>query len=65
MVNRHHLRIKALQALYAYFSSDDNDIAKGDKELFKSKEDIKIIRFPLISNQKGWEFYYVSMERVF
>lgn len=36
MVNRHHLRVKALHALYAYFSTDDNDIARGDKELFKS-----------------------------
>lgn len=36
MLNRHHLRIKAMHSLYAYFSSDDVEIAKGEKELFRS-----------------------------
>ncbi len=34
MLNRRHLRIKVLQALYAWFRSDDNNYAAGEKELF-------------------------------
>lgn len=33
MLNRRQLRIKMLQALYAYYQSDDKDIVKGEKEL--------------------------------
>ncbi len=34
MLNRRHLRIKVLQALYAYFQSDNDDYLKAEKELF-------------------------------
>ncbi len=34
MLNRRHLRIKVLQALYAYYRSDGNDYSAGEKELF-------------------------------
>ena len=38
MLSRRHLRIKVLQALYAFFQSDGNDIAAGEKQLLKSTE---------------------------
>lgn len=36
MLNRRHLRIKVLQALYAFYRSDDKDYSLGEKELFFS-----------------------------
>lgn len=40
MLNRRHLRIKVLQALYAYFQSSDADAYVSEKELFKSVDRI-------------------------
>lgn len=40
MLNRRHLRIKVLQALYAYFKSNNDEIKKGEKELFHSLDRI-------------------------
>lgn len=40
MLNRRHLRIKVLQALYAYFQANEDDYAKAEKELFHSVERI-------------------------
>ena len=40
MLNRRHLRIKVLQALYAYFQSKEDDFAKSEKELLHSVERI-------------------------
>ena len=36
MLNRRYLRVKVMQALYAYFQSDDNDISKSEKDLLSS-----------------------------
>lgn len=36
MFSRRYLRIKAMQALYAYFQSNNRDLGKGEKELFLS-----------------------------
>ena len=36
ILSRRHLRSKGLQALYAFFQSDNADIAKGEKELIVS-----------------------------
>lgn len=36
MLSRRHLRIKALQALYSYFLSNDVDLAIGEKNMIKS-----------------------------
>jgi len=36
MLNRRQLRIKALQALYAHFQSESNDLAKTQKQLISS-----------------------------
>lgn len=38
MISRRHLRIKVMQALFAYFLSDDRDIKYSEKELIKSVE---------------------------
>jgi transcription antitermination protein NusB len=40
MLNRRHLRIKVLQALYAYFQSKEDDLLKTEKELFHAIERI-------------------------
>jgi len=38
MLSRRHLRIKVLQALYAFFQSNGDDITLGEKQLLKSTE---------------------------
>ncbi len=40
MLNRRHLRIKVLQALYAYFQANEDDYTKAEKELFHSVDRI-------------------------
>lgn len=40
MLNRRHIRIKVLQAFYAFFQSNNEDALKGEKELFHSIEKI-------------------------
>jgi N utilization substance protein B len=40
MLNRRHLRIKVLQALYAYFQSDEENFVRTEKELMNSVEKI-------------------------
>ena len=40
MLNRRHLRIKVMQALYAYQQSKTKDTAIGEKELFHSLEKV-------------------------
>src|SRR5690349_1048828 len=36
LISRRYLRIKVMQALYPFFLSDNNDITKGERELFNS-----------------------------
>jgi transcription antitermination protein NusB len=38
MLSRRHLRVKVLQALYAFFQSDGDDIAAGEKQLIMSTD---------------------------
>ena len=38
MLSRRHLRVKVLQALYAFFQSDGDDIAVGEKQLIISTD---------------------------
>jgi N utilization substance protein B len=38
MLSRRHLRVKVLQALYAFFQSDSDDIAAGEKQLISSTD---------------------------
>src|ERR1017187_3784440 len=40
MLNRRYLRIKVMQALYAYFQSDSKDLAKGERDLFNGIDKI-------------------------
>jgi len=40
MLNRRHIRIKLLQAFYAFFQSDNQDILKGEKEFMHSMDRI-------------------------
>ena len=40
MLNRRHLRVKVLQALYAYYQSSDADAFVAERELFKSVDRI-------------------------
>ncbi len=40
MLNRRHLRIKVLQALYAYFQSNEDNILKSEKEMMNAVERI-------------------------
>ncbi len=40
MLNRRHLRVKVLQSLYAFYQSDNEDLAAGEKELLFSTEKI-------------------------
>lgn len=40
MLNRRHLRIKVLQALYAYYQSEEVNLVKTEKELLSSVERI-------------------------
>jgi N utilization substance protein B len=52
MLNRRHIRIKVLQALYAYFQSDKNDLVKGENELLFSLnkvEELYIYLFDLMA----------------
>ncbi len=41
MLNRRHLRIKVLQAVYAFFQSDSADLAKAEKQLIISIDKIQ------------------------
>jgi N utilization substance protein B len=38
MLNRRHLRVKVLQALYAYYQSGNDDVLRAEKSLFKAVE---------------------------
>lgn len=49
LLNRRHLRIKVLQALYAYQQSENTTITKGEKELFLSIDKIYDLYFRLLS----------------
>lgn len=40
MLNRRHLRIKVLQALYAYFQSDEDNFRRTENEMFNAIENI-------------------------
>lgn len=40
MLSRRHIRIKVLQALYAYYNNEEKDLIKGEKRLRNSIQDI-------------------------
>ena len=40
MLSRRHLRIKVLQAVYAFFQNGNSELAKGEKQLLSSVDKI-------------------------
>lgn len=40
MLNRRYIRVKVMQALYAFFQSSDKDLSKSEKELFNEIDKI-------------------------
>lgn len=50
MLNRRHLRIKVLQALYAHFQTDGSDIMQQEKRLVSSIESIYDLYIYLLSS---------------
>lgn len=59
MLSRRHLRIKVLQALYAFFQSDGDDIATGEKLLIKSTDKL----FELYIHQLSFLVKFVDFTR--
>jgi N utilization substance protein B len=49
MLNRRFLRIKVMQALYAYFQHEKGDARQFEKELFKSIDKIHELYFSILS----------------
>lgn len=49
MLTRRHIRIKVMQALYAFFQTENADINRGEKELFNSIEKIYDLYLFLLS----------------
>ncbi len=49
MLNRRHLRLKALQALYIYLQSDDKNLPKAEQEVYRNIEKILDLYLYLIS----------------
>ncbi|NTW23199.1 MAG: transcription antitermination protein NusB [Lentimicrobium sp.] len=49
MLSRRHLRIKVMQALYAYFQSDDNDLNQSEKGLVSAINSIYDLYIFLLS----------------
>lgn len=49
MLNRRYLRIKVMQAIYAFFHSDNSNLASAEKELFQSIEKIHILFYYVFS----------------
>lgn len=59
MLSRRHLRVKLLQSLYAFFHSESKDIEKGEKDLFKSIDqvyDLYVSLFDLLIEVRDYEF---------
>ncbi|MBW6461273.1 MAG: transcription antitermination factor NusB [Bacteroidales bacterium] len=74
MLSRRHLRVKVLQALYAFFQSDGNDLADGEKQLVKSADKlyelyiyqlaflISLVDFILNRMEEGKKKFYPTEE---
>lgn len=61
MLSRRHLRVKVLQALYAYFQSEKNDLLAGEKELNLSIEKVydlyisQLLIFPELTHAASFQ----------
>ena len=49
ILNRRHLRVKVMQSLYAFFQSENDNLANGEKELLRSIDKIAEMFVTLIS----------------
>ena len=49
MINRRHIRLKVLQSIYAYFTSNEKDLAIAQKQMLKQIESISSLYFLLLS----------------
>lgn len=62
MLNRRHIRIKVLQALYAYFHSETESVAVGEKELFFSLNKVYELYIHLLSTFR--EVREVALDKI-
>ena len=49
MINRRHIRLKVMQSLYAYFTSNKKDLEKAEKQMLKECENIVTLYLMLLS----------------
>ena len=49
MINRRHIRLKVLQSIYAYFTSNEKDLAIAQKQMLKQIGSISSLYFLLLS----------------
>ena len=49
LLNRRHVRVKVMQTLYAYFQSENDNIANGERELLRSVDKIVEMFVTLLS----------------
>ena len=49
MINRRHIRLKVMQSLYAYFTSNKQDLEKAQKQMLKECENIVTLYLMLLS----------------
>jgi len=76
MLSRRHLRIKALQALYAYFITQNLDFVVGEKNMLKSTEKIyglvayqlsfltELIKFAAMRSEEAKKKYFPTEEEL-
>ena len=49
MINRRHIRLKVMQSLYAYFTSNNKDLEKAQKQMLKEFKDIGTLYLLILS----------------
>ena len=49
MINRRHIRLKVMQSLYAYFTSNNKDLEKAQKQMLKECENIATLYLLILS----------------
>ncbi len=49
MINRRHIRLKVMQSLYAYFTSNNKDLEKAQKQMLKEFKDIATLYLLILS----------------
>ena len=49
MINRRHIRLKVMQSLYAYFTSNNKDLEKAQTQMLKECENIATLYLLILS----------------